>query len=681
MDGLLETLRKYRKAIYLGILILCVINGLALSLLTFRQNLDMGDSSTFYEFARNLSHGEAIYKDFIHFRTPGTVMLQALFVKFFGVTPATVNFAIRIETQLLYPLVFLVSAIILFRKKKNPLYVLAAFLGIAFLPGVAQLRAGFGLLALVCYIASFEEKTHEKRWLWLAGIFTGITFLFGQEIALMLGVSIIAGELFVREGADSIKRRVKVLVESALVGSLPLLLYIAIFSTVGTFLYYVFYYSFVVQPKYMNLPFPGFAYSTMMYYLPFVMYVLCFLVLYGSRALGKKEGLLLGFGILRLITAVGRSDFGHLIFSIPEIFIIVPYFLFSSRDADFSKRTVRAWLPYGIGLIVLMMLGMWANSIFLVFAPFLILYALRSKHAQKSKAASISQQGVLNVFFALGASLVLFVFLLWPSYTTVVAAARYGWSSRHAPALYIGGVRTNPVLYQEITGVQAEVAPLHPTTIFSFPIDAFFYSLAPHHASRFITFEFETTVHEQDEAIADLERTKPQVIIFNPLQAQGLSSAVWKISDYVTSNYQLDKEISNTDIFWVMVSKHTAARDDKLVYQLYKDNTEKTAHTDVEGVQDSAKGLNNAIMQNDTTMHFSVDAPHPSHLTLSLLSSSGTVVSNVCGKVVINTQSTNVCATDGMISIPIHAATKPATITFQNTTGTPIIWNDVSVTD
>jgi hypothetical protein len=684
MDVVMQWLEDHRKAVYVVILAACALIGLILSLLFYNQSLGLGDQATFYEFARNISHGEVFYKDFIHFRTPGSAVLYALFIKIFGEKINAVNFGISIETQLLYPLTFLISAIILLRSKKSPLYLIFAFLMVIFLPGYIQLRAGFGLLAIAVYLMSFENREHVQRKLLIAGILTGITFSFGQEIALMVAVIMGAGELINRDQSISFWSRLKPLIIGAVIGVAPLLLYVLLFSNIVTFLYYVFYYAFIIQPKYMNVPIPSFGYDNFIYYLPFILYGLCFLVIYANRKLGKVAGLLLGFGILRLITELGRSDIGHLIFAIPEIFIIVPLCLVQVKNGTFDRKTLRRFTPYGIMLIVLFLLAMKVGSSFLVLTPFVILYALY-KRPNKTNDSNPTPQAAAHVYLILGSALLLLVYLFFPYYQGTVLHARDVWRNRHIPMLKIDSVVTDPVDYQEVTAVTAAVVPIHPATLFAFPIEPFFYTLAPHHASRYLTFESETTLAEQDQTISDLQHSKPQVVIVDPLQAQGESASLWKISNYLTSNYTIIQTIANRDIFWVMTPKQHPGRQDELTFQLYQADASSKFQAANYGIESPNQGINNGISQASPDIHFTIDASRGAHLTISLIPGSGIPGGpTVCGTVVIQyadmPTETTICSNSDTITIPISKQVTPVSIHFRNTTANPIIWNNPVVT-
>jgi hypothetical protein len=52
--------------------------GLIRAYLTYNIWFNFEDQATFFIFGRNILHGEAIYKNFIHFRTPGFYFLRVI---------------------------------------------------------------------------------------------------------------------------------------------------------------------------------------------------------------------------------------------------------------------------------------------------------------------------------------------------------------------------------------------------------------------------------------------------------------------------------------------------------------------------------------------------------------------------------------------------------------------------
>jgi hypothetical protein len=674
MKNRLVQLLSNRPLIYSLLIGVCLFNGIAQTAITYDAALGMGDNSTFYAFTRNVVNGESMYQDFIHFRTPGTITLFAIIMNILGQAQSTTEISTRIETLVLFPLLFLAASMILFRKK-SPWYVVLAYGLLAFLPGVAQLRAGFGLLTVAVYLFSFDVKKYRHLWLVLTGLLLSVTFIFGQEIALMGGLCIVASELLNRFKTKELLNRMKFIILGLLAGLLPLVIYLLAYSNIGNFIYYTTYYSFILQPKYMNLPFPDFRFENILYFLPFIMYWLCFLVVYASKKLDFKTGLLLSFGILRLITATGRSDFGHLLFSIPEIFIIVPYLLVQAKSAQFSTDVLKKFAPYGLVLLLLFVVAIKGSGIALSLVPFVILFALR----QRKLPSKVDPKKANNfrVYLLLGVAFIGFIYLLTPTYISVLKGIKTELVTDDSKTPRIGGVKTDEINFNQVQAVKEAVAPLHPKTIFAFPIQPFYYSLADHHASRFLTFEPQTTVHEQDQTIEDLKRTKPEVIIFDPLQAQGLSGSLWKISDYITANYEVHTEVAMREVLWVMVPKKPAARDDKLTFQLFKEVTNKNKAA---AIQNSAEGQQEAIDQKPGEINFDiVGGAKEFEVAIQDLLGHGD-----CGQVSIRYNSgrelsTDVCDMQGKVIIPLSASEKSIHITLRNSGSLPILWNDPSI--
>ncbi len=676
-----EKFRLSRKNAYIVLTVTVTFIGSLAAYLLHDQALDLGDSSTFYSFAENLASGEAIYKDFIHFRTPGSYFLFALFIKLFGEQQASVNLALQFELYVLYPLTFLVAAIIFYRQQRRAAwYVVASLAGLALIPPIAQLRAGFALLAVVCYIAIWQTQKLDKRWLLAAGIFTGISFGFGQETALMALVVIAAGELVRWPGLKAFLERLKYLAGGAVLGVLPLLLYTAIFSNLGNFLYYVTYYSFVLQPAGMNTPFPPFDLDFFIYYMPFFLYGLCFLVLFVHRTFGKAEALLLSFGIVRLITMLGRVDIGHLLFSISEIFIIMPWFLPNIRQVDMTRRRVRAFIPYLVGYIILCWLAMRVSSAFLAAMPFLIVLAVTRRPAPSKQ--KISEWTTLNSYLALGATFAIMVFMLLPLFRSTLKSLKHEATTHGMAADRVSGVKVDPDTKHVIEAITAAVEPLNPRTIFSFPIQAYFYKLAPEHGARYMTFEPQTTNAEQDAAIEDLKRTKPEVIIFDPMQAESLSASVGKISNYITSNYITKQEVVNRHMLWVMVPKESAAREEKLIYQVYEKNT----NAQVKGIQYLDMGLRDTLIQYAQQTHYEFDTAGGGYVELAVTRNEAIENNRLsdCGLVSIKYEdgsmdSSQVCVANAEIRLPFSADRGRAQLTLEREGELPIVWNDPEI--
>ena len=299
-------------------------------LAVYKQGFDLGDGSTFYAFSHFLGQGEKIYDDFIHFRTPGSYFLWTLILQLGHGALAAMKFALNFETNFLYQAVLFLSIGVLF-KWKRPWLAIIVTLACILLPGYLQLRAAFAFLAVVLYIRAETSIGHKTSWLIATGVAAAFSFTFGQEAGAVaiatVGLYELSKLVTKKPPMRETVKRVGWLIAGFATGMLPLLMYVAFFSNISNFLYYSLYYAFILQPKGMNLPFPALTPDTFVYYLPFVLIVLCLGVFYLTRSktthVEDKAFLLITIlAILRLVTLVGRTDMGHLIFVVPELILL-----------------------------------------------------------------------------------------------------------------------------------------------------------------------------------------------------------------------------------------------------------------------------------------------------------------------------------------------------------------------
>lgn len=534
---------------WICIIAACSLIGLLITYFSFRQGLDFGDGSTFFTFAHNLANGEVIYKDFIHFRTPGSYFLQSLFIHVFGDEQASVRFALGFESRVLYAFFFAI-ALAIFLRFKHAILGASSLLLIVMLPPYAQLRTALALVAVVLYIQSYRVIKSRYAWLVGSGVFVGLAFTFGQEAAVMAIAAIGLMEIIKAKthGFKIVLRRIGILTAGFLLGALPLLLYIIIQSDIGTFLYYTLYYAFILQPQAMDLVYPPLSYATVVFYLVFVLYFIIFYLFYSSKKLGLVEGVLLVFGIMRLVTLLGRSDGGHLLFVLPELFFLTLYAVVHTFNIQITKAQLLRFLPYGIALAVSFWAAIQGSSLIVIVSGFIIYIALYFKKTVAGRVDTIKNANAV-VLAVITSCFSVFIFILYPSFSSTLDTM----STRGLTDVQIGGLNVTPGIYTEVAMVRDAVKPFHPTTIFSYPVQPYYYALAPKHAARFMTFEPQTTEEEQLQTIEDLKRTRPEVIVYDPVQADSLDGPLGKINAYIKQNYHVEREVIYSRTFWIMV--------------------------------------------------------------------------------------------------------------------------------
>jgi hypothetical protein len=354
----------------------------------------------------------------------------------------------------------------------------------------------------------------------------------------------------------------------------------------------------------------------------------------------------------------------------------------SVKHSTFNKKQFMRFLPYGIILTIVFIGGIKLSSVVLVLAPFVILFATKSRRFSEP-ANTTSIQSKLNVYLLLGVSFAFVIYLLYPSYKGTLESIRTSLSGINKSQPEIGGVKVDPVSYDQVQQVRQVVDTIKPNTLFAFPIQPFYYTLAPEHASRFITFEPQITIEEQKQTIEDLIKTKPEVIIFDPLQAIGLSGSLSLISDYIMTNYEVKKAVVNKEVLWVMVPKTTPTKQQALVFSLYKKNATTSG---IKGIQSSDKGLVNGLLQTNQTSYFEVNSPTDSRLQISVVSSPDVGADLAeCGTVVIKYESSqysqNVCSSDQLIYVPIKASSSKITIELMRQNTRSLIWNRAEIVE
>lgn len=566
---------RRRRVILLWPLWLLVTIGLTRAVLTHNIWFNFEDQSTFYIFGRNILHGEIIYKDFIHFRTPGLYFLSAAFQWAFGRTLATEQLLLALESYLFYPVLLYIAAWLITRRRW-----VAFTLGLiaAWLPGVLQDRAGLALLAVAAYIRSLSATTpkQEQRWLLLAGLLLGVSFTFGQDSAIIaMGVLGICELRFRLARPHLLLRRVRSLAVGTVVALLPLLVYVAFFSNIKNFLYYVFKYALVIQPTGMNLPYPSFFppnQDHLMFYIPFLILVASFAVFYMADNLNVVNLPVLVLATLSLVTPLGRADQAHLIYALPLTLLLVPLAAASAARMRFTRGRVLALTGWVIAALVLLKLGTTRSS-FAVggVAIVFVLASLRVKRDDQPHTSMWAAEAPgFGPIFSREATALTFtgwmlvvLYFASPIYSFAWAPLKVGWErqfgpnkERVTPAHTVSGVPVEGAPYWQLDGISRLVDQYHPAVLFSYPVQPFYYSLTSRHATRFITFEPETTPDEQAEAIEDLKRNKPQLVIMDVQWAEGDEKAVGQINKYIEENFEPVAEVNYTRPLVVLVPRH-----------------------------------------------------------------------------------------------------------------------------
>lgn len=633
--------------------------GVIVAFLTHRVGFGVGDHSTFFIFGKSIAEGEVIYKDFIHFRMPGSFFLMALSMLLFGVEQASSMLEIALESHVGYPLLLLASGMLLTSRHRWVVAVLAAMT--VLWPPILQLRSGLGMLAVVLYASA----GNSGRRLGLSGAIGALTVIFGQELGV-LSFAIIVGLECTQTLPDwkRLRRRLSSIAVGALVVALPFFAYMAIFSNLGDFLYYTLYYAFFVQPSGMDLAFPIFRYSYLIYYMPFIAYAVSFVLFGLSRRITAREAGLLAFAYLRLLTLLGRSDMSHLIFSTPELALIVWLAIQSLlKGLDLSPARLKQIGGLTFALVLVSVLAtQYEGKLIVLCLPIFMLALWLDRTPEKSSGLKLNI-GPMAMMFAGSAMaiVVLFLYMIFPQNIATAKLIRRGWQLRNeAPRISgLHPIGPSEKLAREAEQITRFIQDEDAQTLFSFPIQPYYYTLVDHHSSVFLSFELQTTHEEQQRAIRELEMNPPDVVVFDVGQAQGLSGSIPDITDYITSNFDTAQEFTEVNYIRTMTPRAQPSLRHHLLYRLYQvaDNQGRAFghHDPKEGVYDAIRHIGgepilfSAQISENTSLHIGLDR--------DFTDASG---QRVCGVVTIRLDGTSsdtiVCSDQDRLEIPLKGS-------------------------
>ncbi|MGY6251883.1 hypothetical protein ACXIVK_00370 [Paraburkholderia caledonica] len=564
---------------------LLVACGIAASIGKAPFTFGSGDHALFHAFGHWIAGGQVFTRDFVHFRTPGPYYYYALVQTIMGDRFVSTSFALLAEAhvgQVIGSFFLALAASKVFWNRAS--LGLALCTGVLFLitPPIYQLRTAIPALCLALYVFSLcaipGKGLSQHARLAAAGLVLGICFWFGQEVCLFLALAIAAAE-FSAYRAYAIKTAVVRLLIIAACSLVPVALGILYFYAVGvdikTFLYNTLYYAFFIQPKGMDLPFPSFNRANALFYVWLLSYVFTTFVFALRGKLFKPAAIvLIAYTGLRLISMLGRADYLHLLFSISELFILLPvsFFLLAGvKREDISRNLVPALL-LAVLVAVVLRIGTHGKSSVLLIIPFALLALSYMKFFSGSTegAASPGTPSFAAMWAASLAGLFCVFALNWPSSWGTFA---FDYDSfKYKPANEFSGVQMTPQRQRELETVQQEIATRHAKVIFSYPIRAEYYAFTQQHSTRFIEFAPQTTPGDLATAISDLRKNPPALVFRDLVQVAGLSSKLHDLSNYIMSNFRPVRVLQFDTNLEIMVPKAKPSRVNRFYDNVYTYN-------------------------------------------------------------------------------------------------------------
>ncbi|MCB8839382.1 hypothetical protein [Aurantimonas sp. VKM B-3413] len=533
-------------------------------------SFNFGDNALFFNFARWISHGEIFIRDFIHFRTPGPYYYMAAVQRIFGESFHSTAFALLLEAQVFQPLASFFLALAASRVLLGRASVaIALFSAATFLlmTPIFQVRTAVPTLALAAYVMTQLDAPGRLKQVWpaLTGVFLGLTYWVGQEVFILLAFVVFCVELIARR--DAIAARMTRLV---IVGAVALAVIVAGIAALvaagmplGSYLYYTLPYALLIQPGGMDLPYPALSLDNLLYYVFFAEIALVAVLFVLSGLFSRPAALaFLSFAVLRMISALGRSDYLHLTFSISELVVLTPLAVALLPRLRVAPKRVAYAAVASILILGIFAAGILISSSALLTAPPLLCLIARMMAEDPRPLPPLpSWQGIAAGLTGAVAMVAVF----WPmSYDSF----RYGLDvafSREPQGQLLGGVQFGYQPARELANVRAFLARHPHKTIFSFPVRPIYYAFADAHASRLTYFEPQTTVEEVAAVISDLKANPPDVVVQDVGQMLSTRPSLVPLADYLASNYHTEWLNRRFHVLELRVPRQTPRRTMRLI--------------------------------------------------------------------------------------------------------------------
>lgn len=532
-------------------LLILVGCGIAISIAKAPFSFGTEDHLLFHAFGHWIADGQVFTRDFIHFRTPGPYYYYGFIQKIIGNTFFATSFALLAEAHVAQVVASFFLAMAASRAFCGRSSVTLAFCtGLLFLaiPPIYQLRTAVPALCLAVYIFSLNigngTAVSQSKRLWATGVLLGMCYWFGQEVFLFLALAIVAAEcsVFSRRTMTVLARRLVVLALAALA---PIVVGVLYFYASGVdikeYFYNTTYYAFVIQPKGMDTQFPPLGLSNAVFYIwLFVFIFSVFIFALRKTLLGPSAIALFSYTGLRLISMFGRADVLHLLFSISELFIILPislFLLFEKRKVNSEKFAFPAAIV-SLYFLVVITIGVRGSASVLLSIPFALLVFSRFEFFTGDQRSSnvcsiLATKPAIRAFSLTGLACSLALTYPYSRETLKLDIDAFSY----VPSYKVLGVQTTPERKQEFDEVRREISAQDAHVIFSYPIRAEYYAFTKLHATRFIEFAPQTTKFDITNAISDLSKTQPKLVFRDLEQVAALSSKLHDLSDYIMSNY------------------------------------------------------------------------------------------------------------------------------------------------
>ncbi|MFH2085991.1 MAG: hypothetical protein ABII21_04375 [bacterium] len=461
------------------------------------------DEETNYLTALSVYRGEGLYKNFSISYPPGRFLAQALYFHLTQPTIISARIYMNLFAPLLFPtLLFFLTYRVLRVLKLSffPAYLLGWLALLLDLTIVHSAQEVHALIAGFCLVLLSRLKFHQ----FFLGLLLGLIFLFRFEAGIIVALSLI---LAYRSPPS------KQNILGFGVVWLPVLANLLFHGTLANFFYDTIVLGLIMQPRVMGQPIPPNA----LWYV----FLSSLLALFGftlSLAAHSNKSLrtVAGIALFSYVSALGRSDEGHLWYALLWLPLLISY---SLTQLDRIRLLPTIFIGLGLFAACYLIIVVKSPALFLSIAAIMLLLADRLK----SFSREITLAGIITA---------LLIFHSFQYFTLRFQLPRYVGTLAHpwtqsASGGSIGGLDFPFSTLTSLLEIKLHITGNSPS-LFIFPENTIYYEYFKlPRPTRYLYLTGERTAGTETEIILDLESTPNLYILVFPVKAAHRGGEVW----------------------------------------------------------------------------------------------------------------------------------------------------------
>lgn len=465
------------------------------------QNYSASDEETNFLTSLSVYRGEGLYQHFSISYPPGRFLAQALFFHF--VAPTVVSD--RIYMNLFAPLLFPTLLFFLTYRLVGSYWLawLALLIDITLVHSAQEVHvfiAGFLLVLL--------SAVPARRF--FLGLLLGLIFLFRFEAGIIVTLSLLLAYRTLPPRQATL---------GFAVVWLPVLANMIFHGTISNFLYDTVVLGLITQPRVMGQAIPT---NSLWYVFLASLLALSGLALSLATNHSQLQRVVAGVALLSYVSALGRSDEGHLWYALLWLPLLVSYGL---TQLTRLRPLPNIFIGIGLFLACYLIIIVKSPTFFLLSGSLSLMFA--SRLTRFSREIAIAGLIVsLLVFHSFQ------YFTLRFQLPRYVGALAHPWTQVPAPDS-IGGLDFPPATLATLSSIKTHITGDNPS-LFIFPENTIYYEYfglpCP---TRYTYLIGERTAKTESDIIRDLESTTNLYILVFPGKAEERGGEVWK---WITSH-------------------------------------------------------------------------------------------------------------------------------------------------